>query len=29
MQMCRSLGADEVLGPGDPDHSTHVHCGWR
>ena len=25
---CRSLGATEVLGPGDPGHSTHVHAAW-
>jgi hypothetical protein len=25
---CRSLGATEVLGPGDPDHATHIHCAW-
>jgi zinc D-Ala-D-Ala carboxypeptidase len=25
---CAALGATEVLGPGDPDHSTHIHCGW-
>ena len=28
MQHCRSLGATEVLGPGDPGHATHIHCGW-
>ena len=28
MQRCRSLGATEVLGPGDPGHATHIHCGW-
>lgn len=28
MQQCRTLGATEVLGPGDDDHSTHVHCAW-
>lgn len=27
-QMCRNLGAREVLGVGDPGHSTHVHCAW-
>ena len=21
-------GATEVLGPGDPGHATHIHCGW-
>jgi zinc D-Ala-D-Ala carboxypeptidase len=26
---CRDLGADEVLGPGDAGHDTHVHCGWN
>jgi hypothetical protein len=25
---CRKLGATEVLGPGDPGHSTHVHAAW-
>jgi hypothetical protein len=25
---CRSLGATEVLGPGDPGHDTHIHCAW-
>ncbi|HEX6291579.1 MAG TPA: hypothetical protein VFZ66_20515 [Herpetosiphonaceae bacterium] len=28
-QHCRELGADEVLGPGDAGHSTHIHCAWR
>jgi hypothetical protein len=28
MQRCRALGATEVLGPGDPDHGTHIHCAW-
>lgn len=27
-QQCRDLGATEVKGPGDPGHSTHVHCAW-
>jgi chitosanase len=27
-QRCRDLGATEVLGPGRPGHSTHVHAGW-
>jgi len=22
------LGADQVLGPGDPNHATHVHGAW-
>jgi hypothetical protein len=26
--MCRKLGATEVLGPGQPNHATHVHAGW-
>lgn len=26
--LCRTLGATEVLGPGDPNHATHVHAGW-
>ena len=25
---CRKLGASSVLGPGDPDHATHIHCAW-
>jgi hypothetical protein len=25
---CRGLGATEVLGPGDPNHGTHVHAAW-
>ena len=25
---CRSLGATQVLGPGDKDHDTHIHCAW-
>jgi hypothetical protein len=28
MQRCRTLGATEVLGPGDPNHDAHVHCAW-
>lgn len=28
MRACRDLGATEVLGPGDPDHDTHIHCAW-
>lgn len=28
MQLCRDLGAIEVLGPGDAGHDTHVHCAW-
>ena len=28
MQHCHLLGATEVLGPGDPGHATHLHCGW-
>ena len=28
MAACRAYGAVEVLGPGDRDHDTHVHCGW-
>ncbi|MFF5924368.1 hypothetical protein ACFY8C_39775 [Streptomyces flavochromogenes] len=28
MKACRSLGATLVLGPGDKDHDTHVHCQW-
>ena len=28
MQRCRSLGANEVLGPGNAGHSTHVHAAW-
>ncbi|MDX8501924.1 murein L,D-transpeptidase catalytic domain family protein [Mesorhizobium sp. VK4C] len=25
---CRDLGATEILGPGDPGHSSHVHAAW-
>jgi hypothetical protein len=25
---CRSLGATEILGPGQAGHSTHVHAAW-
>jgi hypothetical protein len=25
---CQSFGATEPLGPGDPGHNGHVHCGW-
>ena len=25
---CRELGATEVLGPGAPNHATHVHAAW-
>ncbi|MFD8595928.1 peptidoglycan-binding protein [Kitasatospora sp. NPDC059646] len=25
---CTFLGATQVLGPGDRNHDTHVHCGW-
>jgi chitosanase len=25
---CRELGATEVLGPGVPNHATHVHAAW-
>jgi hypothetical protein len=25
---CLLYGATVVLGPGDPDHDTHVHCQW-
>jgi hypothetical protein len=28
MQACRNLGATELLGPGDPNHDTHIHCAW-
>ncbi|WMT58763.1 peptidoglycan-binding domain-containing protein [Truepera radiovictrix] len=28
MRLCRELGADEVLGPGDAGHWGHVHCAW-
>jgi peptidoglycan hydrolase-like protein with peptidoglycan-binding domain len=28
MQRCRDLGAIQVLGPGNKDHDTHVHCAW-
>ncbi|GIH18537.1 hypothetical protein [Rugosimonospora africana] len=29
MDGCRTLGAYEVLGPGDKGHNTHIHCAWR
>lgn len=25
---CQALGATEVLGPGAPNHDTHVHAAW-
>jgi hypothetical protein len=25
---CFLYGATLVLGPGDPDHNTHIHCQW-
>jgi hypothetical protein len=28
MARCRALGATEVLGPGDPGHSSHIHAAW-
>ncbi|MEU2866491.1 hypothetical protein ACIQWL_47130 [Streptomyces mirabilis] len=28
MTACHKLGANLVLGPGDPDHAKHVHCQW-
>ena len=28
IKRCRSLGATEVFGPGDPGHSSHVHVAW-
>jgi len=28
MARCRSLGAVEVLGPGNAGHATHIHCAW-
>lgn len=28
MQLCRSLGATEVLGPGNANHDHHVHAAW-
>jgi zinc D-Ala-D-Ala carboxypeptidase len=28
MRKCKSLGATEVLGPGAPGHSGHVHAAW-
>jgi zinc D-Ala-D-Ala carboxypeptidase len=27
-QLCRDLGATEILGPGDAGHAHHVHCAW-
>ena len=29
MDQCRALGADEVVGPGQPGHDNHVHCAWN
>ncbi|MFJ8166634.1 peptidoglycan-binding protein [Streptomyces sp. NPDC096136] len=26
---CYFLGASQVLGPGYPEHDTHVHCAWN
>ncbi len=28
LQKAREMGATEVLGPGDPGHSTHLHMAW-
>lgn len=28
MERAEELGATEVLGPGDPNHNTHVHAAW-
>ncbi|MFI9628464.1 peptidoglycan-binding protein [Streptomyces sp. NPDC052042] len=28
MATCRKLGAQQVMGPGDPGHGRHVHCAW-
>jgi RHS repeat-associated protein len=28
MKMARKLGATEVLGPGSPGHSGHIHVAW-
>jgi zinc D-Ala-D-Ala carboxypeptidase len=28
MKQCKELGATELLGPGKPNHDTHVHAGW-
>lgn len=28
MQRARELGATEVLGPGDRNHSSHIHVAW-
>jgi hypothetical protein len=25
---CFYYGASLILGPGDPDHDTHIHCAW-
>jgi hypothetical protein len=27
-RLCRNLGAVQVFGPGDRDHSTHIHAAW-
>ncbi|MFB9485369.1 peptidoglycan-binding protein [Streptomyces filamentosus] len=29
MNLCRTLGATEVLGPGNKGHNTHIHCAWK
>lgn len=29
MNICRSRGATEVLGPGDKGHNRHVHIAWK
>lgn len=28
MMRCKALGATEVLGPGHPGHSGHIHAAW-
>lgn len=28
-QECRNLGTRQDLGPGDPNHETHVHAAWE
>jgi len=29
LQIFKSMGADQLLGPGDKGHSSHIHAGWR
>lgn len=29
MDQCAALGADEIIGPGQPAHDNHIHCAWQ